>query len=1312
MVVYSLPLPSSEKITNVFHLSDIHIRIGDTKDLSRYDEYIDVFNNYANNIKSHKAVINNSAVSIITGDIFHNKTRLDAFSLTMFNKLIDIITCITPVYIIIGNHDFRQDKPDTPDLITSILTDSVRPNVYFMKDTGHYVAGNIGFGLVTVKDTLIEGTSSGKQVDELPPFPSPHEFPDEVDTTIALFHGTMISCKLQNYSDSIEGYPLSWFNGYDAAMLGDVHLQQIHNADSQGKWKSKKLTWAYPGSLIQQNFGEEIINHGYIDWDIVNKNVQPVNIYNDQGLVKMKYVNDQWQLSQGQKLDTIIKDVMFPKNISIRIFNSYDTDTVNKLKTTLENNNVDFHITFMNNSIESPHDGDGDSEYNVEIMTNLNTPENWVKYIDDKCTGKPMHTEWKSWIKDPENLLQVIVSDALPISLHEKTIKKNTEFQKDIHKANLFENVKTNTFKIKYLDWSWILCFKDKCWFNFDDMQGFTGMVSGKNGSGKTSFLETIAIALFGECTPSKSTHSHSASIIHKNKPKTAKASTTIHFEYNNDIYHIRRTFKANVTEPNKLKEHDVIITSDALTCPLSGIKTTSDWIKQHIGNMDDFIQYTMMTQFDNKDFFTLSDQEQIKTIESSQNIDAVNNLDTILSNAIKIQCSVQSSIQDIYNHNLSTISVFNQEEYEDIVQRIKETEYKVEQMTADVKKLHHKKWSHIDDDDFEKDINNKIKTLQEDIQEIKLDKTYEELLIQKGTIQNTFENEINSLTLIRYDDDITISKHYVEEYEYGSNEKEKIEKVIEEKMKHIEEKNKKINDIRKCIKQRLHDNKQPNSNESCINMEFEKYNSIDSQRVFIEKNIKKLEKILKTYNDYTDKIHTVESQVEEIDKQIIHIQDFNHPFNPNCDQCKTQLWKVNLNTYEHKHDTLNKELVEVKEQFKVFKNNRNFEELREKYSINKDSLEEFHKINIEHVNAQIKAWALYHINAQDIAEYMKNDEIYTNEIDAIDEHISRLIDTINDIPTINSKNAQVLYSEHYQLVTNQARWLGGEKLKYIDQMIALYKKQSNLVQSLEYWNVIQTYKPKRDSYNKLSISISNSNLKLITLKESQNAMGALKKTHDELNNISEYLNDLQVRVNTLHHMSIAFKEYRQYLFNTHILPYVLKRINYIVSQVSENGSLKLLCSLDTVNAKTNSKTKVRESLNWSFSYDNSVLPIEKASGFQRFMFALAMRVSLTKINARIQNRQLFIDEGFTTFDEFHLAKVHDMFESLKSDYDNIIIVSHLNEIKENIKNKIHIDRCDGFSSIQFGEYIRVEELEPKKRGRKKKELFESPIDN
>lgn len=1308
MMVKHLPLPSSGAITNVFHLSDIHIRIGDSKDLARYDEYINVFNQYAANIESHQAVIDKTAVSIITGDIFHNKTRLDSFSVTMFNKLIDIISAITPVYIILGNHDFRQDKPDTPDLITSILADVSRPNVHFMKDTGHYVVGNIGFGLVAVKDTLVEGTSSGKQVDELPPFPSPHEFPDDVDVTVALFHGTMVSCKLQNYSDSMEGYPLSWFNGYDAAMLGDVHLQQIHNT-VDGKWKNKKLTWAYPGSLVQQNFGEEIINHGYLDWNVVNKTVVPVNIYNEFGMVKMKYVSDQWQLSQGQKLDVIIKDPLFPKNISIRIFNSYDNDTVNTLKNILEDNGVDFTITFMNNSLyeddsESPDGSCGD--YNAEMITNLNTPENWVKYIDEKCTGKTMHPEWKSWIKDPENL-QVIVNDALPISLHDKTIKKNAEFAKDIHKANLFENVKTNTFKIKYLDWSWILCFKDECWFNFDDMKGFTGMVSGKNGSGKTSFLETIAIALFGECTPSKSTHAHSAAIIHKNKPKTAKASTTIHFEYNGDIYHIRRTFKANTVDPNKLKEHEVLLTSDALTCPLSGIKTTSDWIKQHIGNMEDFIQYTMMTQFDNKDFFTLSDHEQIKTIESSQNIDAVNNLDTILSNAIKIKSSVQSSIQDIYNHHLSTTGVFNPEEYEDIVGRVKETESKIEKLQKDLKKLNNKNWSHIDDADFEKDIKTEIKTLKKLIDDIKLNKTYEELLIQKGSIQNTFESEINRLTMIRHDDDITISKKYVEEYEAGSVEREKILKEVACFDDQLEEKNKMITDVRYRIKQLLQQHKQPESNEAFNKKQLDKYNSIDSQREVIEKNIKKLAKTLKTYDDYSDNILNIEKKLVEVQDRIAHIKDFDHPFNPDCEQCKQQLWKINLDTYESEHEILSKDLEDLTEKRKTFIKNRNIEELLEKFEMNMALIEEVEGIDLEYLQKELSTWELFNMNAKKIAEDMRLEEMLTSEMNDISKLKTRLSDKMIAIPLVNEENTQVLYSEHCLLVNNQAKWLNGPNTDEIDSMIELHKQKSRFEEQMTYWTSVKTQKPKRDSYNAITDDVHKSVDTLNELENSLKSLESLKKQHEQLEHISGYLNDLNERVDTLQHMSVAFKEYRQYLFNNHILPYVLKRINNIVAHVSENSSLKLLCSLNTVNAKTNSKTKIKEALDWSFTYDNSILPIEKASGFQRFMFALAMRVSLTKINARIQNRQLFIDEGFTTFDEVHLAKVHDMFESLKSDYDNIIIVSHLNEIKENIPNKIHIDRIDGFSSIQFGNSIRVEELEPKKRGRKKKELFE-----
>jgi DNA repair exonuclease SbcCD nuclease subunit len=46
-------------------------------------------------------------------------------------------------------------------------------------------------------------------------------------------------------------------------MLGDIHKRQVFN--------HKGIIIAYPSSLIQQNFGENITKHGFLLWDIPNR---------------------------------------------------------------------------------------------------------------------------------------------------------------------------------------------------------------------------------------------------------------------------------------------------------------------------------------------------------------------------------------------------------------------------------------------------------------------------------------------------------------------------------------------------------------------------------------------------------------------------------------------------------------------------------------------------------------------------------------------------------------------------------------------------------------------------------------------------------------------------------------------------------------------------------------------------------------------------------------------------------------------------------------------------------------------------------
>ena len=172
-----------------------------------------------------------------------------------------------PTYLIAGNHDYRADQ-DVPDMISSIIGMSNLPNVEYLENTGTYEAGEIGFSLVSVKDTIKRG-STNMQVGTLPDFPS--DFSAKVKTRIALFHGTVNKCKLQNYKESSEGYPLEWLKGHDIILLGDIHLQQMHNINSvTGEWLDGKTPWGYSSSLVQQNFGETaIFGHGYIHWDLV-----------------------------------------------------------------------------------------------------------------------------------------------------------------------------------------------------------------------------------------------------------------------------------------------------------------------------------------------------------------------------------------------------------------------------------------------------------------------------------------------------------------------------------------------------------------------------------------------------------------------------------------------------------------------------------------------------------------------------------------------------------------------------------------------------------------------------------------------------------------------------------------------------------------------------------------------------------------------------------------------------------------------------------------------------------------------------------
>jgi DNA repair exonuclease SbcCD nuclease subunit len=320
----------------IFHLSDLHIRNGD-KIYCRYDEYNSVFNNtiqsLKTNIEENKLSFEDYIV-IITGDVFHNKNNIGNYGLLLYKTFIQDLLNISRVYILPGNHDIVQSDNEQPSLVYSSTFNLT--NLTILNETQSFIIDNIGFSYVSVEQTLNSYKNSGR-FQELPSFPNIDE---KVKIKIALFHGSFASAKLYN-GDEIKTeynpYPLEWVQDFDYVLLGDIHKRQIFSY-------KKKTICGYSGSLIQQNFGEDIIEHGYLLWNLNTKKIKEINVYNNIGYINIKEnENEEILIRKNGKYNCLLKSEIennlnyFPKKLEIKTFSKINFENLNSL---LKNYNI------------------------------------------------------------------------------------------------------------------------------------------------------------------------------------------------------------------------------------------------------------------------------------------------------------------------------------------------------------------------------------------------------------------------------------------------------------------------------------------------------------------------------------------------------------------------------------------------------------------------------------------------------------------------------------------------------------------------------------------------------------------------------------------------------------------------------------------------------------------------------------------------------------------------------------------------------------------------------------------------------------
>lgn len=132
-------------------------------------------------------------------------------------------------------------------------------------------------------------------------------------------------------------------------------------------------------------------------------------------------------------------------------------------------------------------------------------------------------------------------------------------------------------------------------------------------------------------------------------------------------------------------------------------------------------------------------------------------------------------------------------------------------------------------------------------------------------------------------------------------------------------------------------------------------------------------------------------------------------------------------------------------------------------------------------------------------------------------------------------------------------------------------------------------------------------------------------------------------------------------------VPRIENEVNNILSQIVEFN----------MGIETDGKN-----VNVFIRYEDKKWPLELCSGMERFVSSLALRVALINISNLPRAPFLIVDEGFGALDADNIAMIHSLFDYLRTNFDFIIIISHLDAIRDMVNKHLEIKKENGFSKV------------------------------
>ena len=148
------------------------------------------------------------------------------------------------------------------------------------------------------------------------------------------------------------------------------------------------------------------------------------------------------------------------------------------------------------------------------------------------------------------------------------------------------------------------------------------------------------------------------------------------------------------------------------------------------------------------------------------------------------------------------------------------------------------------------------------------------------------------------------------------------------------------------------------------------------------------------------------------------------------------------------------------------------------------------------------------------------------------------------------------------------------------------------------------------------------------------------------------------------------------------VLPRLEEEANTLLGRMTDN---RMHLKLETQRERRSGKGEPIETLEIKISDEMGPRSYELFSGGEAFRINLALRIALSKVLAHRKGAPLptlFIDEGFGTQDAAGRERILDVISAIEEDFDKIIVITHLDELKEAFQTRIEVQKEEGGSTF------------------------------